>query len=164
MADRLGGTAVLRWVVDAGLQSRFLVVAIVAAAIFLGVFRIRDMPVGSLSEFAPPRVEVQTGALGRSAPEAEALITVNLAELFSGVSWLRAICSDFRVGLSSSRITFNTGTEIMTVMPVFFIEGTAGCIFCAASPLACADNTAVDGHCRCDRRGWSGQRLIGVSA
>ena len=114
MADHLGGTAVLRWVVDAGLQSRFLVVAIVAAAIFLGVFRIRDMPVGLLSEFAPQRVEVQTGALGRSAPEVETLITVNLEELFSGVPWLRAIRSDFGDGLSSIRITFNTGTEIMT--------------------------------------------------
>jgi Cu/Ag efflux pump CusA len=43
------------------------VVVLAAALLVFGATQLRDMPVDVLPEFTPPRVEVQTGALGLSA-------------------------------------------------------------------------------------------------
>ena len=86
-------------IVDSRLHYRFLVVAITAVMMFFGIARLRDIPVDVFPEFAPPVVEVQTEALGLSAPEVESLITLNLAELLSVTSWLKTI----RGGRASTR-------------------------------------------------------------
>jgi len=63
----------MRWVVGTSLKLRHLVVVAASMMMFFGVGQFRDMPVDVFPEFAPPRVEIQTSAIGLSAAEVEAL-------------------------------------------------------------------------------------------
>src|SRR6266540_6372722 len=54
----------MRWIVGSSLRFRYIVVALAAAMMALGVVRLRDIPVDVFPEFAPPRVEIQTPCLG----------------------------------------------------------------------------------------------------
>ena len=54
-------------IVGWSLRFRGVVVVLAAALLVLGATQLRDMPVDVLPEFTPPRVEVQTEALGLSA-------------------------------------------------------------------------------------------------
>ena len=103
----------MRWIIGSSLQFRFLVVGIAAAMIVFGVTRLRDMPVDVFPEFAPPMVEIQTEALGLSAAEVENLVTLNTEEMLAGVSWLKTIRSQSVPGLSSIRLLFEPGTNLM---------------------------------------------------
>jgi Putative silver efflux pump len=79
---------------------------------FFGITQLRDMPVDVYPEFDPPLVEVQTEALGLSAAETEALITVPMeADLLNGVAWLNQIYSETVAGLSSILLLFDPGTD-----------------------------------------------------
>src|SRR4029078_11051037 len=91
--ERPGEELVMRWVVDGALRFRLLVVAVGAAVLVAGGQQRRTMPVDALPEFAPPQIEVQTEALGLSAPEVESLVTLNLEELLNGTPWLASIHS-----------------------------------------------------------------------
>ena len=75
----------LRWVVDGALRFRLLVIALGVGVLVAGVQQASSMPVDALPEFAPPSIEVQTEALGLSAPEVESLVTLNLEELLNGM-------------------------------------------------------------------------------
>jgi Cu/Ag efflux pump CusA len=102
----------LRWLTGASLRSRGLVAVAGLAVIVLGVVQLRDMPRDSLPEFSPPRVEVQTEALGLSAEEMEQLITVPLEQdLLNGVAFLDYIRSETVPGLSRIEMTFQPGTD-----------------------------------------------------
>src|SRR6478752_5174333 len=103
----------MRWVVDGALRFRLLVVALGAAVLVAGVQQARTMPVDALPEFAPPQIEVQTEALGLSAPEVESLVTLNLEELLNGTPWLTDIHSTTVPGLSSILLTFEPGTDVL---------------------------------------------------
>ena len=102
----------LRRLTASSLEFRFLVMALAALLLTYGASRIRTMPVDVFPEFGAPMVEVQTEALGLSAAEVENLITLNLEELLSGVSWLKAIRSESVPGLSSIRMVFEPGTDV----------------------------------------------------
>jgi CzcA family heavy metal efflux pump len=103
----------MRRIIESSLRARHLIVAIAAVMMVFGVKQLRDAPVDALPEFEPPLVEVQTEALGLSASEVEALITLNLEELLSGVSWLKTIRSQSVPGLSSIVMVFEPGTDVM---------------------------------------------------
>ncbi len=103
----------LRWVVGASMRFRLLVVAVAAGVLVAGVQQSRTMPVDALPEFAPPSIEVQTEALGLSAPEVESLVTLNLEELLNGTPWLKSIHSTSVPGLSSIVLTFEPGTDVL---------------------------------------------------
>ena len=104
----------IRWIVGGSLQYRLLVVVIAAVIMFIGFMQLREAPVDVFPEFSPPYVEVQTEALGLSAPEVEAMITVPLeADMLNGVAWLKDIHSESIPGLSSIVMTFDPGTDIM---------------------------------------------------
>src|SRR3712207_5803183 len=96
------------------LQFRFLVLAAAAALMVVGVLRLRDAPVDVLPEFAPPTIEIQTEAVGLSAAEVEDLVTLNLEEILTSVSWLQSIHSKSLTGLSSILMVFEPGTDLMT--------------------------------------------------
>jgi CzcA family heavy metal efflux pump len=102
-----------RWIIGSSLEFRALVVAGAAALVLLGGFQARKMPVDVFPEFRKPVVEVQAEALGLSAEEVEALITLNLEELLSGVPWLESIRSESVIGLSSIVLTFERGTDLV---------------------------------------------------
>ncbi|GAB3849621.1 efflux RND transporter permease subunit [Dactylosporangium cerinum] len=70
-------------------------------------------------EFTPPRVEVQTEALGLSAEEVEQLITNPMEqEFFNGLPWLSRIRSNSFPGLSSIELIFEPGTDIIQARQV----------------------------------------------
>ncbi len=103
----------MRWVIDGALKFRLLVVALGAAVLVAGVQQSSTMPVDALPEFAPPQIEVQTEALGLSAPEVESLVTLNLEELLNGTPWLTSIHSTSVPGLSSILLSFEPGTDVL---------------------------------------------------
>ena len=103
----------MRWIVRSSLKSRGLVVAVAAVVLFLGITQLRDMPRDVLPEFVRPTVNVQTEALGLSAPEVEQLITVPLEQdLLNGVPFLDLIHSKSVPGLSSIELIFKKGTDL----------------------------------------------------
>ncbi len=103
----------IRWIIGWSMKFRLFVVALAVAIMFVGIAQLRTMPVDALPEFAPPYVEVQTEALGLSAPEVEALVTLNLEELLNGTPWLQTMRSTSVPGLSSITLIFQPGTDII---------------------------------------------------
>ena len=103
----------MRWIIGWSLKFRLFVIALAVAMISVGITQLRNMPVDALPEFAPPYVEVQTEALGLSAPEVEELVTLNLEELLNGTPWLQTMRSTSVPGLSSITLIFQPGTDII---------------------------------------------------
>src|SRR6266480_337438 len=103
----------MRWIIEWSMKFRLFVLALALALIIVGITQLRNMPVDALPEFAPPYVEVQTEALGLSAPEVEELVTLNLEELLNGTPWLQTMRSTSVPGLSSITLIFQPGTDII---------------------------------------------------
>ena len=104
----------MRSLVTWSTRYRVAVVAIAAGLLIVGVRQLRDLPVDVLPEFSPPRVEIQTEALGLSAQEVEQLVTLGLEQdLLNGVPWLESLRSESVPGLSSIVLTFRPGTDLM---------------------------------------------------
>ena len=64
-------------------------------------------------EFAPPRVEIQTIAIGMSTTEVEELITVPLEQALAGVEGLDVLRSKSVEQLSSILLIFKPGTDLL---------------------------------------------------
>jgi CzcA family heavy metal efflux pump len=105
---------VLRWLVGSSLKFRYIVVALTAGLLFFGFQRASDMPVDVFPEFAPPRVEIQTLAIGLSPTEVESLITVPLEQALHGVPGLAEIRSKSAEQLSDIILIFDQGTDLLT--------------------------------------------------
>ncbi|MCZ6641769.1 MAG: efflux RND transporter permease subunit, partial [Gammaproteobacteria bacterium] len=103
----------MRWIVRTSLKFRFIVIAIAAGMMYFGMRQINDMPVDVFPEFAPPLVEIQTPCLGLSPSEVEALVTVPLEEWFNGLPGLDVMRSKSVPQLSSIKLIFKPGTDIM---------------------------------------------------
>jgi Cu/Ag efflux pump CusA len=104
---------VLSWLTFASVRFRFLLVALAAGLMILGVSRLTHMSVNALPETAPVVVVVQTEALGLSAPEVEALVTVPLEKnLLEGVLGVTDVTSDSIPGLSAIDLHFAPGTNL----------------------------------------------------
>lgn len=102
----------IRWITGLSLRLRFLIVILAVVLMLFGIAQLRSMPLDVYPEFDPPMVEVQTEALGLSAVEMEALITVPLeADLLNGVAWLDQIYSESVAGMSSILLIFEPGTD-----------------------------------------------------
>ncbi len=102
-----------RLIIGWSLQARFIVIALAAAMIFFGARELRDMPVDVFPEFAPPKVEVQTPALGLSATEVEALVTIPVEDALNGVQGLDVMRSKSVEQLSSVTLLFEPGTDLV---------------------------------------------------
>ena len=102
----------IRWIVGSCLKSRVLVIAVAAVIMVFGIAQVRDMPVDVFPEFEPPIVDVQTEALGLSAPEVEDLVTLPLEDLLADVRWLQTIRSESIPGLSRLRLIFEPETKL----------------------------------------------------
>jgi len=103
----------MRLIVGWSLQARFLVLALAAATMFFGYREVRDAPVDVFPEFAPPKVEVQTPALGLSSTEVEALVTIPLEDSLNGVEGLDLMRSNSVEQLSSIELLFEPGTDLL---------------------------------------------------
>jgi len=102
----------LRSIVGSSIRLRFLVITFALALLAFGLIEISNIPVDVYPEFNPPMVEVQTEALGLSAAEMEALITVPIeADLLNGIAWLEHIYSESVPSLSSILLVFEEGSD-----------------------------------------------------
>ena len=102
-------------IISSSLRLRALVVAAAALLYVLGVLQLRNAPLDALPEFSPLALTVKTESLGLSNAEVEALITAPLeADLLNGVPWLRSIESESMAGVSTIRMSFNPGTDLMS--------------------------------------------------
>jgi CzcA family heavy metal efflux pump len=103
----------LRWIVHTSLRFRYLVVASAAAMMFFGVRQLQTMPVDVFPEFAPPRVEIQTSAIGLSAAEVESLVTIPLEQSLNGIPELETIRSKSVPQLSQIELFFQEDTDVL---------------------------------------------------
>jgi CzcA family heavy metal efflux pump len=103
----------MRWIVGSSLRFRFLVIALAAAMVLVGIGQLRNVPVDVFPEFAPPLVEIQTPALGLSPAEVEALVTIPLEEALAGVPGLDVMRSKSVPQLSSVKMIFEPGTDLL---------------------------------------------------
>jgi CzcA family heavy metal efflux pump len=101
----------MRWIVGHSLRWRWLVVFAAVALMVFGVFQVPNTRVDVFPEFAPPRVEIQTIALGNSATEVEELITIPIEEQLSGLPGLDELRSKSVSQLSSIQLIFDRGTD-----------------------------------------------------
>ena len=103
----------LNSIMTSTLKARFLVLFAAAALLVVGGIQLSRKSFDLLPEFSPPGVEVQTEAIGLAAAEVEALITVQLEEILSGVPWLQSMDSTSIDGLSSIVMRFDPDTDVM---------------------------------------------------
>ena len=104
----------MRWIVARSMQLRLLIVSLAAVLMFFGLTELRNTAIDVLPEFSRPYVEIQTEALGLSAAEVEAMITVPLeADMLNGVAWVEEIRSKSIQGLSSIVLFFEAGTDML---------------------------------------------------
>src|SRR6266566_223149 len=103
----------MRWIVGSSLHFRFLVLAVAAAMMLIGITQLRSMPVDAFPEFAPPFVEIQTEAPGMSSQEVESLVTIPLENSLNSTPGLDTMRSKSVPGLSAITLIFQSGTDIM---------------------------------------------------
>src|SRR5262245_33261772 len=108
----------LRFIVSTSLRFRFLVVAIAIGMMYFGMGQLRKMPVDVFPEFAPPLVEIQTISIGLSPTEVEGLVTVPLEQALAGVPGLDIMRSKSVPDLSSIKMIFEPGTDILKARQV----------------------------------------------
>jgi CzcA family heavy metal efflux pump len=102
----------MRWIVRSSLNFRYLVVALAAGMMVLGVLSIPNMRVDVFPEFAPPKVEIQTACLGLSTTDVESLVTVPLEQVMNGIDGLTDLRSRSVPQLSSIQMIFRQGTNL----------------------------------------------------
>src|SRR5215211_7948299 len=103
----------MRWIVGSSLKFRYLVIAVAIGLMYFGTARMYDMPVDVFPEFSPPLVEIQTPSLGLSAEEVEELVTIPLEQALNGVPGLDVMRSKSVAQLSSIKMIFKTGTDLL---------------------------------------------------
>src|SRR4026208_2258421 len=103
----------LRWIVGSSLRFRFIIAAAAATLMFFGVQQLRHMPVDVFPEFAPPRVEIQTLALGLSGTEVESLITIPMEQALNGVPNVDTIRSKSVEQLSQIEMIFARDADLL---------------------------------------------------
>jgi len=100
-------------VIDVFIRFRILVVTVAAGIIVAGVATLPNMHRDILPESSPVTVDVQTDALGLSAPEVEELVTVPLEKnLFEGILGVTDMTSDSIPGMSDIELHFAPGTNL----------------------------------------------------
>ena len=102
----------MRWIIASSVRLAAVLAAAAAVLLVVAVVGLRHAPVDVLPEFTPPRVQVQTEALGLSVSEVEQLITVPLEDEFNGLAFLDRIQSASLPGLSVIDLSFKPGTDV----------------------------------------------------
>jgi len=88
-------------------------VAIAVAMMAFGGVQLSTASVDVFPEFAPPKVEIQTIAIGLTAAEVEQLVTVPLEDALNGVEGLDEIRSKSVEQLSSIVLIFAPGADLL---------------------------------------------------
>jgi CzcA family heavy metal efflux pump len=103
----------MRSVISASLRFRYLVVAVAAGMMILGITSFPKMHVDVFPEFAPPRVLIQTACVGLSTSDVEQLVTVPLETAMNGIQGLDDMRSKSVPQLSSIELLFKPGTDLL---------------------------------------------------
>ncbi len=103
----------MNWLIQTSLNLRVLVVAGAIALIIFGVRSLENVPLDVFPEFAPPVVEIQTEAPGISTEEVENLVTIPIENALTGIPYVKTVRSKSVLGLSSVRLIFNSGTDLL---------------------------------------------------
>ncbi len=101
----------MRSVVAGSLALRWIVVFLAGVVLAVGFVQIPQTQVDVFPEFAPPRIEIQTIALGNSSNEVEQLITVPIEDQLGGLPGLEDMRSKSVAQLSSIELIFDRGTD-----------------------------------------------------
>ena len=104
----------MTWLVSTSLRFRYLVLALAAGLIVIGIRTGDDIPLDVFPEFAPPVVEIQTEAPGISTEQVESLVTVPIENSLRGIPYVTTIRSKSVLGLSSVKLIFKRGTDLLT--------------------------------------------------
>src|SRR3712207_9136909 len=102
----------MRWIVGSSLRFRWLVLFAAAALIVFGTGETRNADLDVFPEFAPPRVEIQTIAVGNSSEQVEELITVPLENELNGLPGLEEMRSRSVTDLSQIELLFSRDTDL----------------------------------------------------
>ena len=103
----------MRWIVEASLRYRYLVVFVAGALMVFAIARLGNSAVDVFPEFAPPKVEIQTISLGLSAEAVESLVTVPLEHALNGLPGLDVMRSRSVPDLSDIVLIFKPGTDLI---------------------------------------------------
>src|SRR5918911_1925655 len=103
----------MRWAVGSSLRFRYLVVAIGALTMAVGIISLPSNRVDAFPEFAPPRVVVQTACLGLSTSDVEQLVTDPLEVAFNGIDGLDVMRSKSVPQLSQIELLFKPGVDLL---------------------------------------------------
>jgi len=103
----------MSWLIRASLQFRVIVLMIALGLIIAGVRTMDSIPLDVFPEFAPPLVEIQTEAPGISTEDVESLISVPIENAVNGIPFVKAVRSKSVLGLSSVRLIFANGTDLL---------------------------------------------------
>ena len=101
------GRTLMQRIVATSLRFRWIVLFLAAATLAVGFVQIPETKVDVFPEFAPPRVEIQTIALGNSSNEVEELITVPIENQLNGIEGLEDLRSKSVAQLSSIQLFFS---------------------------------------------------------
>lgn len=101
----------MRWIVASSLKFKWLVLFGATAVMALGIVDLKNASVDVFPEFAPPRVEIQTIAIGNSSTEVEQLITTPMEEQLAGIEGVKELRSKSVVDLSSITLIFDRGMD-----------------------------------------------------
>ncbi|TWU47000.1 efflux RND transporter permease subunit [Rubripirellula reticaptiva] len=104
----------MNWLIKTSLQFRLLVLVLAVALVIVGVRTSDSVPLDVFPEFAPPLVEIQTEAPGISTEDVESLITVPIENAVNGIPFVQTVRSKSVLGLSSVRLIFEPGTDLLT--------------------------------------------------
>lgn len=104
----------MRLIVASSLRFRFLVVALTAFLMFFGAQQLGKSAVDVFPEFAPPKVEVHTLAVGLGPTEVEELITVPMEQSLNAIPGVSTVRSRSVEQLSQVVLLFEEGTDLLT--------------------------------------------------
>ncbi len=103
----------MAWTVATSLRFRYLVAALGALVMAVGIVVLPSSRLDVFPEFAPPRVIVQTVCLGLSTADVEELVTVPLEQALNGVDGLDILRSKSSPQLSSVELIFDRGVDLI---------------------------------------------------
>src|SRR5437660_12514646 len=103
----------MNWLVSTSLRLRVLVLALSIVLMIVGIRTAQRAPLDVFPEFAPPLVEIQTEAPGLSTEEVESLVSMPLEQALNGIPFLQTIRSKSVLGLSSVKLIFEEGTDLI---------------------------------------------------
>jgi CzcA family heavy metal efflux pump len=103
----------MRWLIEISMRLRLIVVALAAALIVVGLRTADEVPLDVFPEFAPPVVEIQIEAPGFATETVEGLVTVPIENALNGIPFVDTVRSKSVLGLSSVRIIFARGTDLL---------------------------------------------------